>query len=69
MRKKKKMKLEEVDYGSMEFYCKQCKYTFQIDWATIWDIQESTHGFVGLHINDTFISCPKCDEICEQEEY
>jgi Fe2+ or Zn2+ uptake regulation protein len=67
-KKKKKKKVQKVDYGSAEFYCRHCDYTFEIDWETIWDIQECTHGYVGYHLNDTFISCPKCDEICGDEE-
>ena len=43
------------------------RYAFDIDWETIWEIQECTHGYVGYHLNDTFISCPKCDAICEDE--
>jgi Fe2+ or Zn2+ uptake regulation protein len=65
---KNKKKVEKEDYGSVEFYCKHCDYTFEIDWETIWDIQECTHGYVGYHLNDTFISCPKCDKICGDEE-
>ena len=51
----------------MELYCKHCDYTFEIDWETIWESQECTHEYVGHHLNDTFISCPKCDEICGDE--
>lgn len=66
MGKRKKTK-EKIDYGSVEFYCKHCDYTFEMDWETIWEIQECTHGYVGYHLNGTFISCPKCDEICGEE--
>ena len=31
------------------------------------EIQECTHGYVGYHLNNTFISCPKCDEIFDDE--
>lgn len=64
----KKKKVEKVDYGSVELYCKHCDYTFEMDWEIIWEIQECTHGYVDYHLNDTFISCPKCDEICTNEE-
>jgi hypothetical protein len=64
----KKKKVQKVEYGTAEFYCRHCDYKFEIDWETIWDIQECTHGYVGYHLNDTFISCPKCDEICVDEE-
>lgn len=30
-------------------------------------IQEFTHGYVGYHLNNTYICCPKCDEICDNE--
>lgn len=68
MGKKIQKQLEKVDYGSATFYCKYCDYTFELDWQTIWEIQECTHGYVGFHLNDTFISCPKCNEICGDEE-
>ena len=58
----------KIDFGSIELYCKHCDYTFEIDWETIWEIQESTHGYVGHYLNDTFISCSKCDEIFGDEE-
>lgn len=67
-KKKKKKKVQIVDYGTAEFYCRHCNYNFKIDWETIWDIQEHTHGYVGYHLNNTFISCPKCDEVCVDEE-
>ena len=51
----------------MELYCKHCDYSFEIDWETIWEFQECTHESVGYHLNDTFISCLKCDEICGDE--
>lgn len=50
------------------FYCKKCDYAFEVDWETIWDIQECAHGYVGFHLNDTFISCDKCGEIIDNEE-
>jgi hypothetical protein len=67
-KRKKKNKVQKVDYGTAEFYCRHCDYRFEIDWETIWDIQECTHGYVGYHLNDTFISCPKCEEVCVYEE-
>jgi hypothetical protein len=49
-------------------YCRHCDFKFEIDWETIWDIQDCTHGYVGYYLNDTFISCPKCDKVCTDEE-
>ncbi|EKN65944.1 hypothetical protein BABA_18147 [Neobacillus bataviensis LMG 21833] len=66
-RNKSKLKQKE-DFGSAEFYCAKCDYTFEIDWETIWDIQECTHGYVGYHLNDTFICCEKCGEFIEDKE-
>lgn len=60
---RKKKKVQKEDYGSVEFYCRTCDFKFEISWETIWDIQDCTHGYVGYHLNDTFISCPKCNEI------
>ncbi|WP_066392238.1 hypothetical protein [Neobacillus mesonae] len=67
-KKKKSKKRQKEDFGSVEFYCKKCDYTFEIDWETIWDIQECTHGYVGFHLNNTFISCEKCGEIINNDE-
>ena len=53
--------------GSAKFYCSKCNHKFEIDWKTIWDIQECTHGYVGYYLNNTFISCEKCGEICSDE--
>nr|WP_263323559.1 hypothetical protein [Neobacillus sp. Marseille-Q6967] len=68
-KKKKQKKGKKEDYGSAEFYCRHCDYKFEMDWETIWWFQECTHGYVGYHLNDTFISCPKCNEICRDEEF
>ena len=35
-RKKKTKQLQLEDFGSVEFYCARCDYTFEIDWETIW---------------------------------
>lgn len=70
MEKKKKnhKQKQREDFGSVEFHCKKCDYKFKVDWETIWAIQECTHGYVGYHLNDTFISCEKCGEICTDED-
>lgn len=62
MRKKKTDKPRE-DFGTCTFYCKACDYAFEMEWETIFEIQEMTHGYIGYHLNDVFINCPKCDEI------
>lgn len=67
-KKKKRKQSQKEDFGSAEFYCANCDYRFEIDWETIWDIQECTHGYVGYHLNDTFISCEKCGELIKDEE-
>lgn len=64
----KKKKVKKVEYGHAELYCKHCKYTFEMPWEIIWDIQECTHGYVGYHLDDTYISCPKCGEICDNDQ-
>jgi predicted nucleic-acid-binding Zn-ribbon protein len=68
-KKKKSKQTKKEDYGSMEFYCKKCDYTFEVEWELIWEIQELTHGYVGYHLYDTYISCPKCDEIVSDEQH
>lgn len=67
-KKKKTKKKQQEDFGSVEFHCTHCGHSFEVDWETIWDIQEFTHGYVGYHLNDTFISCDKCGEIVNDEE-
>jgi transcription elongation factor Elf1 len=67
-KKKKSKHNQKEDFGKAEFYCAKCYHRFEIDWETIWDIQEATHGYVGYHLNDTFISCEKCGELCVDEE-
>lgn len=64
-RKPKRNKNKKEDFGTCEFHCKHCSHTFEIEWETIWDIQEVTHGYVGFHTTDTFISCPKCDKMID----
>lgn len=66
-KKKNKATKEIVDFGRCELYCKACDYKFEIDWETIFEIQEMTHGYVGYHLNDVFINCPKCDEIISED--
>lgn len=67
-KKKKPKQKQKEDFGSAEFYCSKCDYKFEVEWETIWTIQECTHGYVGYHLNDTFISCEKCGELCVDEE-
>ncbi|KON86306.1 hypothetical protein AF332_05365 [Sporosarcina globispora] len=64
-RRLKKNKKQQKNFGTCEFHC---KHTFEIDWETICDIQELTHGYVGFHNTDTFISCPKCDRIVDDDD-
>lgn len=66
--KNKHKKKKTEDFGTCSFYCKPCDYTFEIEWQTIWDIQEMTHGYVGFHTTDTFISCPKCERIIDEND-
>jgi Fe2+ or Zn2+ uptake regulation protein len=61
-KKKKSKQTQKEDFGSAEFYCAKCDYKFEVDWETIRAIQECTHGYVGFHLNDTFICCEKCGE-------
>lgn len=69
MGKKKKSKhIAKEDFRSVEVHCLKCNYTLEVDWETIWDIQECTHGYVGYHLNDTFISCEKCGELINENE-
>ncbi len=60
-------KRKNEDFGTYDFYCQPCDYHFEMDWEDIWAIQEVTHGYVGFHTNDTFISCPKCDKVVSDE--
>ncbi|MBM7649269.1 hypothetical protein JOC78_002222 [Bacillus ectoiniformans] len=64
-RKQRKKKQKKEDFGTCSFYCKPCQYEFEVEWETIWELQELTHGFVGFHTEDSFISCPKCHELVE----
>ncbi|MFE4522549.1 hypothetical protein HUN92_05770 [Bacillus firmus] len=61
----KRIKMKKEDFGTCEFHCKHCSHTFEMDWETIWDLQEMTHGYTGFHTDDTFISCPKCDRLID----
>ncbi|WNS75151.1 hypothetical protein RRV45_20090 [Bacillus sp. DTU_2020_1000418_1_SI_GHA_SEK_038] len=65
---KHKKRKQTEDFGTCSFYCKPCNYTFEIAWQTIWDIQEMTHGYVGFHTTDTYISCPKCERIIDEND-
>ncbi|MCM3761095.1 hypothetical protein M3212_09905 [Alkalihalobacillus oceani] len=63
-RKNKKRINEETDnFGTCVLYCKDCNYEFELEWDLIFAIQESTHGYVGFHLEDVMIDCPKCHEI------
>lgn len=66
---KRKSKKNIEDFGICEFYCKHCRHTFEMDWETIWDLQEMTHGYTGFHTADTFISCPKCDRLIGDDDF
>ncbi|WP_240620102.1 hypothetical protein [Peribacillus acanthi] len=55
-------KKKKEDFATCSFYCKHCDYNFDIEWETIWGIQECTHGYVGFHTNDTYVDCPKCSQ-------
>jgi hypothetical protein len=65
---KRKKKEKKGDHGSMSFHCQHCDYDFEVEWETIWDIQECTHGYVGYHTNDVYISCPKCDRVVNDDD-
>ncbi len=60
---KKRIVKETEDFGTCVLHCKDCDYKFEMEWETIFAIQECTHGYVGYHLNDVFIDCPKCHEI------
>jgi hypothetical protein len=64
-----KKKVLKENFGSPEFYCSNCDYYFEVAWETIWDIQEFTHGYVGLHISETDISCKKCNNSIKDEDF
>jgi formylmethanofuran dehydrogenase subunit E len=66
-KRKNKTTKESEHLGACVLYCKKCDYEFEMDWVTIFDIQEVTHGYVDMHLNDLYISCPKCDEIISEE--
>lgn len=61
--KKKNHEATNEDFGTCVLYCKACDYEFEEDWETIFAIQEGTHGYVGFHLNDVFMTCPKCDQM------
>ncbi|MBI0580894.1 hypothetical protein IEC97_26555 [Neobacillus cucumis] len=67
-KKEKPKHKQKEDFGSVKIHCSKCNYRFEVPWETIWDIQELTHGYVGFHLNSTYISCEKCGEICTEEE-
>jgi Fe2+ or Zn2+ uptake regulation protein len=64
--KNRKRKIAE-DFGTVSFYCVHCDYHFEVEWETIWHIQECTHGYVGYDLNDTFISCDRCNRLINSE--
>ncbi|OAS85343.1 hypothetical protein [Metabacillus litoralis] len=49
-----------VDFGTCSFHCKLCAINFEVSWQDIFSIQDATHGFLGLQLQDEYISCPKC---------
>ncbi|UCZ52734.1 hypothetical protein LGQ02_18415 [Bacillus shivajii] len=67
--RKAKKDVHTEDFGSCTFYCKTCEKEFDVEWQTIFDIQECTHGYVGFHTNDVYISCPDCGEIASDDDY
>jgi hypothetical protein len=64
----RKKKTAQEDFGTCSFYCRDCDYEFEVEWGTIWAIQECTHGYVGFHTNDTYIFCPKCEKIVDNDD-
>ncbi|WEG11160.1 hypothetical protein PU629_13380 [Pullulanibacillus sp. KACC 23026] len=66
-KKLKKTAEEKEDFDTCSFYCKTCDHKFELEWEIIFEIQECTHGYVGYHLNDVFINCPKCDRIVTEE--
>jgi Fe2+ or Zn2+ uptake regulation protein len=67
-RGKKAKKAKQEDFGKAEFYCSNCGHHFEMDWERIWDIQELTHGYAGYHLNDTYISCEKCNHMISEDD-
>lgn len=65
--RKNKNTVEYEDYGNAEFHCPFCGHYFEVPWMDIFDLQECTHGFVGWHLNDVYIACPKCDKNANTE--
>jgi len=59
-KRKKQPKSEIVDLGSASFVCSSCDREYEMEWSTVFDIQECTHGYVGFDTNQDYISCPYC---------
>lgn len=66
-KRKKRIVKETEDLGTCVLDCKNCNYKFEMDWEKIFAIQECTHGYVGFHLNDLFIDCPKCHKVISGE--
>lgn len=50
------------DLGTAAFRCPDCGTEFEVPWLDIFDLQETTHGFVGFYISEEYIACPECGE-------
>ena len=47
-KRKKRIVKETEDFGTCVLHCKDCDYEFEMDWETIFAIQECTHGSIGV---------------------
>ncbi len=56
------------DLGACLFYCEHCRFEFEVEWIDIFAQQEATHGFVGFHLHEEYIACPKCGENTNKEK-
>jgi predicted RNA-binding Zn-ribbon protein involved in translation (DUF1610 family) len=60
---KKCKKTIKEDYGTTRFFCEPCQHHYEVDWEMIWNIQESTHGYIGYDNSDVYMNCPKCGKV------
>lgn len=51
-----------LNLGSLILCCPQCRVPFEMDWETIFAIQECTHGYVGFDVSQDYLACPRCGE-------
>ena len=49
----------EKEWGNAVFVCESCGHSEEVPWAVIWDIQEMTHGYVGIW-EDPPYPCTRC---------